>query len=360
MNLEPHLPAADASPLPAVRPKRGVGRGSRFFVIERSVWQKLWALGGSAMNLVTAFLVLAAGTGADQRLSRWSARACETYAGMGKPRAAAAIARLIEAGLLERTENSTPSRPQYRFAEVERSEDPIFLPNQLITGAGSETPILKRIRETGDELLLRLLIDLYGMVQTDATHGLPITRLASFIADGERPTKLAEQGAHALWALPPIYGEVAQQEWTLPYGDDELYERLELLETMGVLRYEPWVFDGEDLCEAEALFPTLPADGSEPVPELAELHGLIGECARLLGGGPPRLPFECAAQVILPAHHRTPTLVGVARLRMEADTPGRRAAFARRKAAIARAIAAYRTLCHDLKSGRFDRPVRLG
>jgi hypothetical protein len=45
---------------------------------------------------------------------------------------------------------------------------------------------------------------------------------------------------------------------------------------------------------------------------------------------------------------------------MEADTPSRRAAFARRKAAIAHAIAAYRTLRHDLKAGRFDRPVRLG
>ncbi|MDF3073387.1 MAG: hypothetical protein K0S54_1054 [Alphaproteobacteria bacterium] len=365
MNQEPQFPAAETSPAPAASAKRGAGRGSRFFVIERNVWQRLWTLGGSTMNLVTAYLVLAAGTGADQRLSKWSARACETYAGMGKPRAAAAIARLIDAGLLERTESSTPSRPQYRFAEVERSEDPIFLPNQLVTGTGSETPILKRIRETGDELLLRLLIDLYGMVQTDATHGLPISRLASFVGEA-RPTKLTEQGAHALWALPPMYGEIACSTWVSSYrdawerGDEFFYQRLELLETMGVLRYEPWVFDGEDCDEAEPLCPALPADGSEPAPELAELHDLIAECARLLGGTPPRLPFACGAQIVLPAHHRTPTLVEVARLRMEADTPGRRAAFARRKAAIARAIAAYRTLCHDLKAGRFDRPVRLG
>src|SRR3546814_19565879 len=42
---------------------------------------------GNRLNLVTAFIVLLAGTGSDHQITKWSAKACEQHTGMGKPRA---------------------------------------------------------------------------------------------------------------------------------------------------------------------------------------------------------------------------------------------------------------------------------
>src|SRR5688572_584555 len=98
--------------------ERGAGRGSRFFALAPESWELLWSIEtANRLNLVTAFLVLLAGTGSDHRLTKWSAKACEEHAGMGKPRAKRAIEELIEGGLVERTANSTAILPQYRMPE---------------------------------------------------------------------------------------------------------------------------------------------------------------------------------------------------------------------------------------------------
>src|SRR4051794_27978064 len=87
----------------APRHLRGIGKGSNFMVLHRPVWKKLCeAKTTNRMNLVTAFLVLLAGTGSDHRLTKWSAKACEEHAGMGKPRAKHAIEELIGLKLVKR------------------------------------------------------------------------------------------------------------------------------------------------------------------------------------------------------------------------------------------------------------------
>ena len=151
--------------------ERGAGRGSLFFALDRALWLRLWTLETvNRLNFVIAYLVLLAGTGADHRLSKWSAKAIEVYVGIGKPRGQRAIQELVDHGLIEHTEASTRMAPQYRLPALDPDADPIFLPVQLITGLAGETPILRRIRETGDPLALRMLIDLYGEIQVDVTR----------------------------------------------------------------------------------------------------------------------------------------------------------------------------------------------
>jgi hypothetical protein len=148
--MESSITVPMASDQPS-RQLRGSGRGSNFMVLRNSVWGKLCETKATAnrMNLVTAFLVLLAGTGSDHRLTKWSLKACEEHAGMGKPRARAAIEELIKLKLVERTDTSTPLMPQYRLPEVPRDEEPIYLPKQIITGLGEATPIIRRLREAG-------------------------------------------------------------------------------------------------------------------------------------------------------------------------------------------------------------------
>ena len=77
--------------------------------------------------------------------------------------------------LIERAENVHAGLPALQRpaaqapSQGEPEPTPIFLPVGLVTGlTGADTSMLCRMRETGDVLALRLLIDLYGEVTLDA------------------------------------------------------------------------------------------------------------------------------------------------------------------------------------------------
>src|SRR3546814_20524323 len=73
--------------------------------------------------------------------------------------------------------------------------------------------MLRRVRETGDALLLRMLIDLYGLVQLDATFGVPISALSQTQSTDHPARKVFEIGVHAIWALRLGGSKSAAGEW---------------------------------------------------------------------------------------------------------------------------------------------------
>lgn len=344
--------------------RRGEGRGGRFFVLGRAVWDALLtAPTGNRMNLILVFLVMAAGSGADQRLSKWSAQACETYLGMGKPRARHAIDELVTAGLVERTPDATPARPQYRLPDVAAEEDPIFLPVQLITGLAAETPMLRRVRETGDADALILLIDLYGQVQCDATHALPIACLSQHPAQPAH--QVIERGVHTLWAVtPPQPGRMcAAGPWTRVQEDldwDDFWIRIDLLRSIGAIRFEPWLFES-DADDAEPLFPldfTI-LTGADLTDDVSRLSATLIAAARELTRQQPQLPETYRDHHLIPrtAHQPAPAVVAVAKPRIEPDTPGARLSWRRRMELIEAQEAALSGLVRDLVGGVGSRPI---
>lgn len=343
---------------------RGKGRGSRFAVLGREVHLRLWeAPTSNRLNFVLAFLVLLAGTGADQRLSKWSSKACDEHVGLGKPRAKAAIEELVAAGLVERTDAATKMSPQYQLPDVSLDENPIFLPVQLVTGLRAEASVLRRVRETGDPLVLRLLLDLYGSIQLDATFGAPLSFLRQG-RDSEVPArKLSEVGVHALWTMALDGGHTASRALGEPHitkkSWDDLWERLRILQKIGALTYEPWVFDGA-ADDAEPLFPVdfSVAYTNRADDEVAQLSRLCQQAAYSLTEEREYV-LERAADftIVLPVHHRPPALRGVAKLIVEADTPGCRRSYAMRMQKIAHYRAAYEKLIDDAANGRVDRPL---
>jgi len=355
--------------------RRGVGRGSNFFVLDRQQWEKLWAIDtANRLNLVSAFLVLLAGTGADHRLTKWSAKACEEHAGMGKPRAKVAIDQLINAGLIELTEASTRMFPQYRFAAPDPEVDPIFLPTQLVTGFGKEVSILRRIRQSGDAALLRMLVDLYGLIEVDAPFGVSLATLKHYHAvEGSSsasapPQKVTETGANAIWALS--MGDTRQgtgnwRSWHTVEGknvEQPFWPRVNVLRQIGALRFEPWVFDSAS-DDAEPLFPVaIPGfETGEPKEEIEDLTTFVRAAANeLIGEERQYFITQYAGRLLvtLPAHHAPPALRGVARLRVEADTPGRRLAYAKRMSAIEGWKAGYRQAITSFQQKNYGEPVR--
>lgn len=354
-----------------VRQERGKGRGRLFFALERDLWERLWTLETSnRLTFTLTYLVLLAGSGSDHQLTKWSAKACEEHVGIGKPRAMRAIEELIGHGIVGRTEVSTRTMPQYRLPALDRDADPIFLPVQLVTGLAGETPMLRRVRETGDPLLLRMLIDLYGLLQTDATYGVPIETLRQDPSPHHPARKLLEAGANAVWALELGGQQAARGDWALPHrvdarGEAEawglFWERVATLTKIGALWFEPWVFDGEAL-DAEPLFPVDPSihyDVRE-TDLVTALTRIAYDAAVALAGERTYLIDRAEGDILvaLPVHHRPPEIRGVARMRVEPDTPGHRRAYAQRMQRIEGYQDAYRLLRDDAHAAKFDRPLR--
>lgn len=355
------------------KPTRGAGRGSKFFALGHDVWEQLWTVEtANRLNLILVYFTLLAGTGSDHRLTKWSATACEQYLGIGKPRAKRAIEELISAKLIRTTEQSTRLAPQYELPELPLEAEPIFLPVQLVTGLAGETPVLRRIKEVGDALLLRMLVDLYGLVVLDATFGVPIEYLWEGGRNGEPSArKVASVGSNAVWALKGGQWRSARGAWTAHHRipgkkgkqDEwaEFWERVDILKQVGAIFYEPWLFDSEAL-DAEPLMPLDPAGYygvSDPGDEAKLTSLAMDACRALVSEDRPYVLENVDADffVPLPLHHRQPALRQVARLRVEADTPGRRLAWKRRKTLVEGQMKALAQLADRAYEGEYDRPI---
>lgn len=353
---------------PAKKSTRGKGRGGRFFALDRDVWARLWKVETvNRLNLVTAYLVLLAGTGSDHQLTKWSAKAIEEYVGIGKPRGQAAIEELVKHKIISRTEQSTRLSPQYRLAPLDREADPIFLPVQLITGLAAEASMLRRIREIGDPLLLRMLIDLYGMVQIDAAHGIPLSRLRDGSWDDDiEGVKLFEMGANTVWALECGTFQRASGDWASIHKTSgkepwsAFWERVANLKKIGALVTEYWIFDSTSL-DAEPLFPVDPANpyGQGNSGDAQTMTSYLFQASAALAGDRTYYLERGAGKILvpLPGHHSMPGLHGVAKLRVEPDTPGRRRAYALRMNQIEGYRNALGTLINDAIAGNYGRPL---
>lgn len=348
---------------------RGKGRGSSFFVLSRAKWDLLSRVeADNPLVLRLVYLCLLAGTGADQRLSKWSVKACEEYLGIGKPRARVAIEKLIEAKLISRTDASTALKPQYEFAQLTDQDEPIFLPVQMVTGFGSETPVLRRIRETGDCLALLMLIDLYGLVEQDKPFGLPL-RVLRLVPKSSECRKI-ECGANTLWALSSDVGQLnASGDWVKAHAtkgksSSEIYadfwDRIGLLRQIGVINHELWLFESEDL-DAEPMFPIDPKGGifGENELDAQELAAAILDASFSIIGDRHYLHEKYADcfLVPLPSHHTCPAIRGVFRMRVDADTPARRLSYGRKVQAIMAATETYRTMTKNVLRGQNDVPI---
>lgn len=136
-----------------------------FFRIYKSNVDHLTDCQADALT-VCAYLIVACGTRGDNQTSTWSAEAVRKYAGCRPGTAKEKIDRLIELGLIAlHPEKSKPSKPVYTLDQSAGPGDvELWLPNTLVTGPkGSEAPYPPSLlREGGDPLRLRLLLDMYA------------------------------------------------------------------------------------------------------------------------------------------------------------------------------------------------------
>jgi hypothetical protein len=123
--------------------------GGHFFAIDRRAWARVCDLG---LVAAITYLMLARGSGEDQRTSFWSVNAIEKYTGIGRPRAKAAIRTLLDQGLVTCAGSTT--RPRYRLVpahEVPGAEGFLSLltePERKLLAELTAGPAILRERRT--------------------------------------------------------------------------------------------------------------------------------------------------------------------------------------------------------------------
>lgn len=173
-----------------------------FFAIDRRAWARVCALG---LNPAVAYLVLACGTGGDNRTTRWSDQAVRKYTDLTRVRTDKAMATLLVSGLVRLEVGG--SRPQFYIMPAHevpgcddaRTAEPdwIWLPNTIVMGAAGETPPVCLLRQAQDPAALRPFVDLYhshGLAEDGGVHW-------RCIRQGYTRHKIGERGPFVVWGF---------------------------------------------------------------------------------------------------------------------------------------------------------------
>jgi hypothetical protein len=359
------------------------GKGHGFFAVDRRTWARVCGLG---LNAAVAYLVLARGTGRNNRETAWSVLAVENYTGIARGRARDAIQLLMKDGVVRKLRDGT--HPKYELipwhlvpdsetrnplgryeqkildkiakgekitapadrARAERAvaerwlittgdgqysiaprpdTDPdwIWLPNEIITSAASETPPIELVRQVQDVMILRLLIDYYHAQNLCDDGGIS----RKFTYRRYKRSCFGEQAQYVVWGFQYANEVVCWGGPTLCHRREELtqeekaagknaavdfFHRQQRLNDLGLLQWVPHLCEG-DGPDAEIIHP-VGVDGSD------DLEDRIGEAAHeaglaLLNEGQRGAAYDAQLVPVL-QHRQNVQMVGIARLRYRPHT----------------------------------------
>jgi hypothetical protein len=230
-----------------------------FFAVDSQIWSNVCGLG---MNEPVVYLVLARGTGRDNRTTSWSVESIERYTGISRHRAAAVknlqardFTRLLRGGTKPKYElvpftdlSGADPRPALSYPErlavdrverglalsrncrdqaqraakkgwliehngefaiapvPEKKPDLIWLPNELVTGALGEIPPVELVRQMQDPMTLRLFIEMYHAHNLLEDGGVS----RRFMRRSYNRVKVGESAQFTVWGF---HGETEQVIW---------------------------------------------------------------------------------------------------------------------------------------------------
>jgi hypothetical protein len=316
------------------------------------------------MNEAVAYLVLACGTGGDNRTTSWSSQALHKYSGIAWERGKAAIEHLIESGLIRQGKEHTRQKPCYELVALKKgkaeidSDDLLWLPNTIVTGTSNGEPSpIKRLRSSGDPWALRLFVDLYKAQNLRDDGGI---NRAIFWESFERK-RVGERGIFVIWGFKggtktlQLEGPFAAH-MERPQKEEEhpVWESVCLLEQMGLLTYVPHLFENSSP-QAEPIHAYgVNRKGEEPIE--SEIGEVADSAAR-------RLCQEWAIEeainegfeYLCPVPQTLPDvqLIGVARLRYRPHTSRTAAWYGHLHTSGKTALAFYRKVAEG-EAGQLD------
>lgn len=307
---------------------------SSYFAIDRRAWKAACDLG---MNEAVSYLVIAAGTGADQRTSSWSATAVEKYTGIHHRRAAAAIESLRTAELLDvekrgklrryflRAANEVPAVISKTVTPARRTKEKhqealdelanpqwIWLPSALIEGAVNEVPPVKLLRQSQELPALRLFIDLYYNHDLAGSGGVE-WRQGAGIRKPYTRSEIGQHGIYKIWAFKPDNRMSAETFEGAPFWFKGFWKPWDILISAGLVEFVAHLVES-DSADAEIIHP-LPWGNGE-TDEFAITSAALDAGRRMA-------PFYNDKQTMLvPVSRLRPNvqLIGVARMKYRPHT----------------------------------------
>jgi len=245
--------------------KQKVAKGN-FFILDAD---RAVAIAKRSMNEGLAFVIMAAGSAADNVQTKWSTTSVAKYAGLGIPRAKAAIDSLMAAGDIERAVQSSVAAPVYTLAPL--GARIAYLPKSIVLGTGTSMPLIKRLRETGDNLALAFFLELNALQNLAGDLGLPQT--ICHIRYERR--EIGEVDNYRAWAFggePEFEAPEMPATFSAYFAGGEVefpFSRLQTLMNVGAVEWSPYLWESDAL-DSEPITPcvtTIP-DCNHPYYEL--------------------------------------------------------------------------------------------
>jgi len=250
--------------------KRARGGTGNFFIVDQRLWKAVCDAGD--INAAAAWLLLLQGTGVNHRTTAWSVDSIMRHMGMGYIYGKAAIDKLIALNFIRYGEKHTQRKPRYDLltfpewdalnqehlkaerTDVEEDDDYnlLWLPNEVVRGAGGEKPPIHKLRASGDLWALRLFVDLYHEQNLRDDGGIS----RKFVWEGYKAVDLGERGPYRIlgfkfvgrehdWAGPLLIHE--DRPKPRPDHPDKDWrpgwESLGVLQATGVLTFVPHLLE---------------------------------------------------------------------------------------------------------------------
>ena len=248
--------------------------------------------------------------------------------------------------------------------------DEIFLPVPIVTGLADEPSILRRVKETNNILVLKLLLAVYRDVALDRTYGLPLPTLSAKQTDDYSSAKVIQTGIFNLWHLPKPHTQHVDRSWVSsifgvgeasPTMFNDFWEAFNILRNAGALTVEDWVFDSDNP-DAEPLFPIdLEGIYENDLNDPARLTNILLSTAFNFVGDKEYIldQFDGGLLLPIPSHCSPPAIRGVVKVRIEPDSPGRRMSYAKRMKALEHFTTTFQRASEEYRNQNFNRPFSL-
>jgi hypothetical protein len=290
-----------------MKKKRG-----NFFAIDKYQWAGVCELG---LNVALLYLLLARGSDKSNRFTIWSANSLEKYTGVTRRRAKEAKICLLGSEYVNVIcGGKNPKYELPRSPAFQEKRDEIWLPNELITGAVDEVTAIERVRQTGDVMRLRMLVDLYH--QQNLVDDCGVAR--ECIHESYERKRIAESGIYTIWGFScDAMSCFPQNEAVSPHhvGDSDLFlERFNTLRDLGLVEVKPYLCE-TDKPDAEIIHPLDSVFGCEDL-------SLVMEEA-VLNMLPDQYSGECCMHdfvVPVPRHIGNAAVIGIVQTRYRPKT----------------------------------------
>lgn len=349
-------------------------KGSGFFAVDRKQWPRVCGLG---MNAAVAYLVLARGSDRSNRRTTWSANAIADRTSVSRRRAHAAIDALAAAGIVRQSKGG--ARPAYELPSVlgvmpkrkgktaaADTDEPaawVWLPNTLVDGlpeAPGASP-LERVRQTGDVMILRLLVDLYGAHELRDDGGIDRRiawhphesqvlgeyaqyRLIAFTPDKYRHCGAGKHPVVDTHKVVPGTKGGAADSW------GPFWERWNVLEQLGLVQWSTVLWEAA----APDAEPIHPLNGPEPDEHRIGIAAHNAALGMLETIGVLEVPPRAWLVPVL-KHFTKAAAIGIARLRYRPHTTATAAWFSDLKERAVEHEARYLELTNQLSAVGYGR-----